>query len=266
MSTFLKLQLLAILQGLTEFLPVSSSGHLVLLKKWLSADELVGSQGGPLLELLLHVGTLLSILVFYRKRIGELATGLVKRDAASWRYSLAIALSCLPAGLLYFLAHKKIDAFFDQPLRVGLLLIATGLILLSLRFLPTAKTSDARPSFLQALGTGAAQAVAILPGISRSGSTYTAGRWLGLSSEAAFDFSFLMSIPIIGGAILLKVKELSHLFNSGHAAALLVATILAAVVGYAALKLLSFLRLSGKIWGFGPYCIVAGALTALFCR
>ncbi len=266
MPTFLKLQLLAILQGLTEFLPVSSSGHLVLLKKWLSADALVGSQGGPLLELLLHLGTLLSILVFYRRRIAALATGLVKRDADSWRYSLAIALSCLPAMAFYFLAHKKIDQFFDRPLHVGLLLIATGIILLSQLFLPAAKSSASRPGFLQALGIGCAQAVAILPGISRSGSTYTAGRWLGVSSEAAFDFSFLMSIPVIGGAILLKIKELANLFSSGHAAALLVATIIAAIVGYAALKLLSLLRVSGKLWCFGPYCIVAGALTALLCH
>ena len=264
MPAFLKLQLLAILQGITEFLTVSSSAHLVLVQKWLNAESIVGQEGGPLLELLLHFGTLLAILAFYRRRLTDLACGLVRRDAPSWRYSLALVLSCIPAGLFYFLAHHQIESFFDgRPFRTGLLLICTGLILFSLRLIPASRPTADKPTLLKALGIGCAQALAILPGLSRSGSTFTAGRWLGLSSEAAFDFTFLMSIPVIGGGILLKLKKLSHLFSSGHTAALLTATLLAAVVGFASLKAISLVRRTGKIWWFGFYCTAVGLLLLL---
>ena len=260
MLNFLKLQVLAILQGLTEFLPVSSSGHLALARSWLGLEQ--PADAGPVLELLLHVGTLVAVVFYYRRRIAELLSGLARRDAAAWRYAVAIVLSCIPAGVLYFLAHEQIDSAFDRPLLIGGLLMVNGLVMLSLRRAPKL----GRPLNLpRALAMGLAQAVAILPGISRSGSTYTCGRWCRTESKDAFDFAFLMSIPTIAGAVLLKVKDFGAVaqMGGGMVAGVLVATVLSAAVGLAALKLLSFLRMSGKMWLFGTYCLALGTIAVI---
>ena len=235
MREFLSLQLLAILQGLTEFLPVSSSGHLALLRKLLDLDT--GAKG-PALEILLHGGTLAAVIIFYRRRILELAVGLVKRDRDAWKYCSLVVLACIPAGLLYLAAHDAVESAFDS-------------------------TAGSRPSWLQALGIGIAQALAILPGVSRSGSTYTAARWLKVSPKEAFDFSFITSIPLVLGSIILKARDLTHIASEGRTFPLLVATILATAVGYAALKLLEKLRFLKMMWIFGPYCLVAGAAAIL---
>lgn len=258
MREFLSLQLLAILQGLTEFLPVSSSGHLALLRKLLDLDT--GAKG-PALEILLHGGTLAAVLIFYRRRILELAVGLVKRDRDAWKYCSLVVLACIPAGLLYLAAHDAVESAFDSTLAIGACLVATGLVLTSLKLVDS--TAGSRPSWLQALGIGIAQALAILPGVSRSGSTYTAARWLKVSPKEAFDFSFITSIPLILGSIILKARDLTHIASEGRAFPLLVATILATAVGYAALKLLEKLRFLKMMWIFGPYCLVAGAAAIL---
>ena len=166
---FLKLQFLAIIQGLTEFLPVSSSGHLALFKSIFGLKE--PGAAGPVLEILLHAGTLISVVVFYRKRIWELLRGLLKRDRDAWHYALTILLSCIPAGLLYALAGDQLEAAFSNPKVICLLLMLTGLILLSLRWQPKRPTPGTSPNFLQAFCIGIAQAFAMLPGVSRSGST-----------------------------------------------------------------------------------------------
>ncbi len=259
MSEFLQLQLLAIVQGLTEFLPVSSSGHLALLKSQMSIGDIAD---GPLLEILLHGGTLVAVFAFYRKRITELLIGLMKRDAKAWRYALAVVISCIPAGVLYFLAHDAIEKTFENPKAIAAFLMVTGIALLSLKKIHSLGKSG--PSYLQALGIGTAQAIAILPGISRSGSTYVAARWLNVSSQDAFDFSFLASIPLILGSIILKFRHFSELTTDGHAVGIITATILSAIVGYAALKLLAKIRFLGKFWVFGLYCIAAGILAFLF--
>ena len=261
---FLKLQFLAILQGVTEFLPVSSSGHLALCKTFFNLED--PANAGPLLEILLHAGTLLSVIFYYRKRIWELLSGLAKRDRTAWRYALAILLSCIPAGLLYIFAGKQLEEAFDNPVAICCLLMATGLILLSLRWQKT--RLGKAPNFLQALLMGVAQAVAMLPGISRSGSTYTAGTWLGVGSPEAFDFAFLMSLPVIGGAVLLKLRHFGELSANGQGFGMAVAMLLAAVVGYFALKALAWLRIAGKFWCFGIYCLAVGGLGLLvnLCR
>ncbi len=263
MSSFLSLQLLAILQGLTEFLPVSSSGHLALLKQGLGLEF---SGEGPLLELLLHGGTLGAVLVFYRKRLGQLLLGLCRGEKAAWRYAGLVVLCCLPAGIVYLLAHDFLEEAFQAPRVIGGLLLLTGLVLLSLRWVPSSPhRQEGAPTWKQALGIGLAQACAILPGLSRSGSTYTAARWLKVSSQEAFDFSFLVSIPLILASILLKAKDILTLTTtSGESpAAFLTATLLSALVGYGALALLAKLRFLGKIWIFAPYCLLLGTLTLL---
>ena len=255
---FLKLQFLAVIQGLTEFLPVSSSGHLALFKILFGLEG--PDEAGPLLEVLLHAGTLISVLVFYRKRIWELLKGLVQRDRAAWRYALTILLSCIPAGLLYAFAGEQLEAAFSNPCAIFALLMLTGGILLSLQWQPKRPAAGKSPNFLQALLIGVAQAFAMLPGVSRSGSTYAAGTWLGVGNGEAFDFSFLMSLPVIGGAVLLKLRHFKELSSDGQSFGMFVALILSAVVGYFALRLLARLRIAGKFWCFGIYCLAVGAL------
>lgn len=260
MASFLKLQLLGVVQGLAEFLPVSSSGHLALLKNAFGLDS--GGGNGPLLEVLLHLGTLIALLVFYRKRLVELACGVFRRDPESLRYCLAVAVSCLPAALLYFLAHDAIERCFGAPVVVSCLLLFTGFILLSLRKAPSAIAVGSRqPGWLKAVMIGCAQAMAMLPGISRSGSTYCAARWLKVGSKDAFDFSFLMSIPVIAGAVVLKARHFRELSECGSPVSLVCAAAVAGIVGYFALKALSLIRIAGRFWYFSFWCLAAGLVS-----
>ena len=152
MSDFVNVMLLALLQGVAEFLPISSSGHLVIGQHLLGMTE-----AGMQLDVFLHGGTLLSVFFFYRRTIVRI---FVERD---WRFVLKILASALPAVLVYFLFRKKIDALFENAKMVGALLMFTGAVLSGTRFLPRGNRSV---SFDRALWMGAMQAVALLPGVS----------------------------------------------------------------------------------------------------
>lgn len=260
MSDFLKLQFLALLQGITEFLPVSSSAHLALLKDWMGL-EVPGK--GPLLEILLHGGTLVAVCLYYRNTILQTVKGVFKGDADALHYALLVVLACLPPALLYFCAHDFLEGAFQNPRLIGCCLLVTGGLLYSIRALKVHPGAD--PTWKQALGIGIAQAFAILPGISRSGSTYVVARWLKVPSRNAFDFSFLISIPLVLGSILLKIRDFSQL-TSGECSVfgLACALCVSAIVGLASLKLLSYLRSLGTLWLFSPYCIVLGILALIF--
>jgi len=258
--SFWEICVLAILQGLTEFLPVSSSGHLLLLQHFAGMQ----SGSGPALELALHGGTLLSILVFYRKRLRELLLGLWQREKSAITYSFCLILSCIPAATVYFLLKKQLDSLFDNPLLCSLMLIVTGFLLLSTKFLQRLD-KDINPGWRQALGIGLMQTLALLPGISRSGSTITSARWFGITAKKATEFSFLMSVPLLAGGILLKSKEIISLSDSfEEVVALLTGCALAAVAGYLALKILALFQLGGKFWYFGCYCLLAGSAALIF--
>ena len=252
------LLILDAVQGLTEFLPVSSSGHLALFQEFLGME----SPEGATLEVLLHGGTLISVLVFYREKLLSLCQGLIKRDKGSLLYCAALLLSCLPAMVVYVLAGKAIEKSFTSVFLIAGCLIVTGAILLSQQFLPSSLPFRSQPmTWWRALLTGAAQAVAMLPGISRSGSTITAARWLGLGGAEAMEFSFLMSIPILGGGIILKIGEACHDGLGGlNPLSVILAAAVAAVIGYLALKLLKLLQLLGRLQYFGYYCLGIGVL------
>jgi len=256
----ISLLILAVIQGLTEFLPVSSSGHLVLMQHFCNFK----TEPGPALELVLHGGTLLSILYFYRQRIWELLLGLWQRERKSWVYASYLLISCFPAAIIYFLAKEKLDSMFESPLASASLLLVTGLLLLSTRWLAKLKLSNSL-SMPRVLAIALAQAFAMLPGISRSGSTIVTARWLGISSREAAEFSFLMSIPILTGAILLKAKDICLLADtSGEICILLLACLVSAGVGIVALKILSWCQVLGKFWCFGVYCLLLGQTASIF--
>ncbi|MFW6206187.1 MAG: undecaprenyl-diphosphate phosphatase, partial [Gemmatimonadota bacterium] len=182
---------LGLVQGLTEFLPVSSSGHLVMAQTFLGVPA-----PGVFLEVVLHVATLLSVVVVYRRKLTTLAVGgLVRRDPAELRYIWMLVLATLPVVVIGLLFRDGIEAAFDTPYVTGFMLLVTGAILASTTWSRTGGVREPRAG--HAVGMGLAQCLALFPGISRSGSTIAAGLWLDLDGERAAEFSFLMSIPAI---------------------------------------------------------------------
>jgi len=255
MNDFLNVTLLALLQGVAEFLPISSSGHLVIGQHLLGVKE-----AGLQLDVFLHGGTLLSVFMFYRRTILRILT---ERD---WAFVGKILLSALPAVLVYFVFRKKIDALFENAKMVGALLMFTGAVLAGTRLLPK---GDQSVSFLRALWMGAMQAVALLPGVSRSGMTLAAARSGKVDAERAAEFSFLMSAPLIMGGVLLEILKMCRgteaVTQEGMGWGLLIwGALFATVVGYLSLILL-IKALKGRwFWLFGPYCFIAGLLTLWF--
>jgi len=194
--------LMGIAQGLSEFFPVSSSGHLVMVEALLGFD-----QKGIVFEIAVHVATLLSVVLFYRKRIAALFMGAVKRDRDSIDYILKLGVATVPAAVLVMVAGDFLESQFDAPRVAGVCLLITGCLVWTTKYtLPRANGSDI--SWGSALLIGCAQAFAILPGISRSGSTVVVGLALGVKGAVAAEFSFLMSVIAITGAMLFKLPEL----------------------------------------------------------
>ena len=267
MKEFFDVTILAVLQGVAEFLPVSSSGHLVI------GQHLLGmNPPGMRLELFLHVGTLVSIFVFYRQPIASILLGLFASDAArrreAWAYAAKILLSALPAVVIYFSFQKSIDDLFENARMVGALLMFTGAVLAGTRFLPRGQ----RPvSFLRALLMGCGQAVALLPGVSRSGMTLASARAGRVAPEAAAEFSFLMCAPLIAGDALLHIWKAvkstpAELVGEPSWGVVAWGAALAAVVGYFSLALLLRALRGRGFWLFGPYCFTAGLLVVCFCK
>lgn len=252
MEDFLNVVWLAVLQGVAEFLPVSSSGHLVIGKSLLGLGDV-----GIRLDVFLHVGTLLSIFVFYFAVIRRIV---IRRE---WAYVAKILLSAVPVGVVGLLFKDRLEEAFSSTTFVGGALIATGVVLTVTRFLPR---GDRGVSFPRALLMGLAQAVAILPGVSRSGTTLATARAAKVDGGKAAEFSFLMSAPPIAGAAVLEfAKSMRHGGASAETgwALCVFGAALAAVVGWFALKLL-VASLKGRwFWLFGPYCMAAGA--AVLC-
>lgn len=276
--------ILGIVQGLTEFLPVSSSGHLVIAQTLLDI-----STQGVFVEVALHVGTLLSVLIVYRKRLSKLSTGALRGDSAAWRYIGLLILASVPAGLVGVFLKDHIEAAFSAPWFTGLMLILTGLILWSTRRARsaririadegeqvaaltaeggagsiTATTVATAITWRLALGIGIAQAVAILPGISRSGSTIAAGLWGKLSGEEAAEFSFLMSIIVIAGAALLELRHFGTAIQGIGGGALLLGFCVALITGIIAIQSLVWLLRRQAFHAFAYYVWAVGGLFLIY--
>lgn len=202
MST-LEALLLGLVQGLTEFLPVSSSGHLVLVETVLDVH-----QDGMLFEIVVHVATLVSVLIFYRQRVTRLVVGVLRGRGEELRYAAKLVVATLPAVAVVLVFGHFLESLFDAPWSTGWFLIATGGILWTTRRTAPAAFGG-EPSFAQALVIGCAQAVAIFPGISRSGATVAAGLAMGIAPTVAAEFSFLMSVLAITGAAVRSIPELA---------------------------------------------------------
>ena len=255
MREFFDVTVLSILQGVAEFLPISSSGHLVIGQHLLGLDV-----PGMRLDLMLHFGTLVSICVFYWRTIWRILSKF------EWQYVLKIALSALPAVVVYFCFKDFIEGLFENAKMVGALLMFTGAILIGTRYLPRGSRDVC---WKRALFMGCAQALALLPGVSRSGMTLASARGGRVDAEKAAEFSFLMSAPLIIGGVLLEILKALRGTSAAPAAAeigwglTIYGAALAAVVGYFSLAVL-LRALKGRwFWLFGPYCLAAGLLTLI---
>jgi len=260
---------LGVVQGVTEFLPVSSSGHLVLFQNLLGIKE-------PMLafDICVHVGTLFAVVIYFFKDIvgiiksllrlisvlpdKKAAAGLLAEDR-DVRMALLIVAGSVPTAILGLMFKEMAETLFSSVTLVGVTLLITGLILWCTKWTGENGFGIRRFTVKSSLAVGVVQGLAIIPGISRSGSTIAAGLFLGLDRENAARFSFLLSIPAVAGAGLLGTKDL--IGQGGIPLAVIaIGTLTACVVGYASLKLLVWMGRQGRMYFFAPYCAALGIL------
>lgn len=255
---FFQAVVLGLVQGLTEFLPVSSSGHLVIAQTFMDVPT-----PGVFVEVALHLATLISVLVVYHRRVGSIAVGAIRGEAQAWRYIGLLLLASVPAGIVGVFFEDQVEAAFDAPWVTGVMLLVTGVLLWTTRWLGARRWDD-RPGVRNAIGMGVAQAFAILPGISRSGTTITAGLWGRLQGDAAAEFSFLMSVVAISGAVLLQVGDIGASVQQVGAAALAAGFIAALISGILAIRLLIWLLRKQTFYVFSYYLWIAGGLFLIY--
>lgn len=260
MSDIIKAIILGIVQGLTEFLPVSSSGHLEIFNHFMGTGEAIDSD--LMMVIITHFGTALSIVYIFRKDILDILTSLIKFKRDEHFYlSIKILLSMLPALFVGLLFEKEIESIFsnDSLLFVGIFLCVTALVLWF-----TPKMELKLPiSFPKALGIGIAQAIAILPGISRSGMTIASALYLGIDRTRAARFSFLMVLPVIIGKVILDVAGGEMVITSEIAAPLLAALITSFLVGIWACKWMLAIVQKSQLSYFAIYCLIVGLLSII---
>lgn len=261
MMDFVEAVVLGIIQGLTEFLPISSSGHLEI-GKVLFGNEALG-QESLFFTLVLHFGTALSTMVVFRKEIGKIIKDLFQFSInENTLFSLKIVTSMIPAAIVGLFLQEAIEALFSKNLvLVGAMLLLTALVLF---LADRTKKTEKKVSFSNAFVLGIVQAVAILPGISRSGSTIAAGVLLGVDREKAARFSFLMVLPLIFGSIAKTILDLDEVPKQTDVVALSLGFIAAFLSGILACQWMIAIVKKSKLKYFSYYCIIVGGLTLAY--
>jgi undecaprenyl-diphosphatase len=254
--------ILGVVQGLTEFLPVSSSGHLVL------AERILGVPAGDLsFEIVLHLATMAAVCLAYRRKLWKLARAVLRARVQihkgrlripdeNLRLFLYLVLATVPAAAVGYLLRDAVERAFASPLAASIGLLATGGILFATRW---TRDRNAPMDWRRALTVGMAQAAAILPGVSRSGSTMAAAVYTGVRQEKAAEFSFLLSVPIILGAGIFELKD-AALTRHGDLGPLVVGGLAAGICGFLAIKWLLAVVRRNRLEHFAYYCWLAGAL------
>lgn len=249
--------ILGAVQGLAEFLPISSSGHLVIFQHFFGIHE------GPItFDVLVHLGTLIAVFVAFWDDIVSICKHPFNR--LTW----LIIIGCIPAGLAGYLLAPVFEQAFESLLVVGIGLIITGLLLKVSEYLSHQhfglKTAD-ETSYTDAIFIGLIQAIAIVPGISRSGSTIAGGLVSGLDREFAARYSFLLSIPVILGAGILQLKDLFvNGIPAGNILPYIIGPLTAALFGYFAINVVMKMVRKGRLSVFSYYCWALGGLTLLY--
>lgn len=263
--------LLGIIQGLAEFLPISSSGHLALAQHLLG----INTEVPAFFDVLLHLGTLLAVLVAYWgdvveivqeffRGVGDIAHGTTPTPVPpARRMILLIIVGTLPLFAILPI-HKKVQALGDSMVFIGMALVVTGFLLFACDLVRRGHKTERSATLVDALLVGVGQALATMPGISRSGMTISAGCFLGFERSFAVRFSFLLSIPAVLGANILSLKDALEAGVDWAAVPVYLAGVVAsAVVGYACIRLLKLIAQKGRFGGFAYYCWAVGLLTLL---
>ena len=253
--------LLGIIQGLTEFLPISSSGHLEIAKTILGDNSL--PKESLLMTLVLHGATALSTIVVFRKDIQEIFQGLFQFERNdAFYFLLKIITSMIPAVFVGFFFEDFITELFHKNiLLVGLMLWVTALLLYLAN---RAEVTEKDLNIKSALGIGIIQAIAILPGISRSGATIALGVILGIDKSKAARFSFLMVIPLIFGSMAKSILEIDNQVSEISILSLSLGFIAAFITGILACKWMIEWVKNSKLWYFSVYCLIAGSVAIIF--
>jgi undecaprenyl-diphosphatase len=261
--------ILGIVQGLTEFLPVSSSAHLVFM------TDILGLPQNVAFDTLLHIGTLVAVVGYFWRDLIQIISSFISslldifkgkfkqglEETPFKKLSWLIIVGTIPAGIMGILLEKQFEALFNSVLYVGFFLIITGLLLWGAERVKPGEKDVKDVSFKNALVIGIAQGIAIAPGISRSGATIAAGLFSGLNRELAARFSFLLSIPAILGAALVQVKDITTFDAS--AIVLFAGFISAAIFGYLAIKLLLKIIKERTLMIFAYYCWIVGSVVII---
>ena len=264
MSKIIVAILLGIVQGLTEFLPVSSSGHLEItafILKHFGNSSL--PEENLLMTVVLHAATALSTLYIFRKEVSEIIRGILQfKLNDEFKFSLKIILSMIPAALVGLIFDEQIDALFGgQILLVGCMLILTGLLLY---VADKAKNTNKNVSYSNSILIGIAQAIAILPGISRSGATISVSVLLGIDREKAAKFSFLMVVPLILGKMAKDILSGEIASESATLIPLVAGFTAAFITGLLACKWMISLVKNSQLKYFSFYCFIVGVLAIVF--
>jgi undecaprenyl-diphosphatase len=250
--------LLGIVQGITEFLPISSDGHLAIVQHYLPGF----SQPGILFDVLLHVGTLGAVILYFRRDVGLLIAALWRRDEAIRPYRrllLLIVVASVPTAIIGLTFKDPIERLYDNILLVGTMLLLTGtLVFLAERFRRGSR-GETELTFGDAIAGGIAQGCAILPGLSRSGSTIAVFLFKGIDGETAARFSFLMSLPAIAGAALLSLRDLSAI-PAGEGPLYLAGAGVALITGLVSIRFLLGIIRRRRLIYFALYCWALGAV------
>jgi len=255
--------LLGLVQGLTEFIPVSSSGHLSIMQNLLGR----GGENFHLFLEFVNIGTLLALLVYFRKRIVDIFTDVFKRH--NYRLAVNIIITSVPAGLVGLFGARFIEEteFFGHILVVAIVMMLVGVVMILVDRLPTLGKLKDENSLTKgrALVIGLAQVLALVPGVSRSGSTILAGRFMGLNSKSAAEYSFLASIPVMCGvAMKTFVSSSDRAYFADNMGTLVIANIVAFVSGLIALKfLLAYLKKRGALQTFGWYRVILASVVLI---
>ena len=264
---------LGLVQGIAEFLPISSSGHLSIFQQFFQLADV--EHDHMFFDVLLHLGTLIAVFVAYRKDIAEILREFFamvhlrrlpagqKPDLPARRMILMLILATLPLFLVLPI-KDHVESLYTNTFFIAFALLLTGLLLFLSDRLPRGTKTARNASMVDALLVGAAQAVAVVPGLSRSGTTIAAGMARGFDRSFAVKFSFLLSIPAVLGANVLSIADAVRAgIDTSLLPVYLVGVVVAMVSGYAAIGLLRFIARKGRFGGFAYYCWGAGLVTLI---
>lgn len=259
-----------LVQGLTEFLPVSSSGHLVLVQALFGGDV---ETNYMLFNVLLHFGTLLSVVVAFWKDIKELFVEFFgwirdgfKINGHPYRRFIVMLLITLIPMFIILPVESKLEAAFSSPLLVGLLLMVTAVLLFLSEKAPKKHKTEQNATWLDALIVGIGQMFAVLPGLSRSGTTICTGLFRGFSREFAVRFAFIMSLPVVLGANILELVDVIQdpaLMGDASIACYIVGIVVSMISGLAAIRLVKFITNRGNFRPFVVYCALVGTIAVV---